>query len=50
MFVYPVNPNANAPDSFRFADVPSQPADIGSSEIGEKREQWIRDWTEVVLW
>ena len=49
MFVYPVNPNANAPDSFRFADVPSQPADIGSSEIGEKREQWIRDWTEVVL-
>ena len=49
MFVYPVNPNANAPDSFRFADVPSQPADIGASEIGEKREQWIRDWTEVVL-
>jgi thiamine transport system substrate-binding protein len=49
MFVYPVNPNASTPDSFRFAEVPSKPSDIGAAEIGEKREQWIQDWTEVVL-
>ena len=49
MFVYPVNSNARIPDSFRFADVPSLPADISAAEIGEKREQWIRDWTRVAL-
>ncbi len=49
MFVYPVNRNASIPDSFRFAEVPSQPSDIGALEIGEKREKWIQDWTEVVL-
>jgi thiamine transport system substrate-binding protein len=49
MFVYPVNRNAAIPDSFRFAEIPSQPADINALEIGEKREQWIQDWTEVVL-
>ena len=49
MFVYPVNPNASTPDFFRFADVPSQPADIDAKEIGEKREEWIRAWTEAVL-
>lgn len=49
MFVYPVNQNAAIPDSFRFAEIPSAPADIGALEIGEKREQWIQAWTEVVL-
>lgn len=49
MFVYPVNPNAATPDFFRFAEVPSAPANIGAQEIGEKREQWIQAWTEVVL-
>ena len=49
MFVYPVNANAQTPDFFRFAEVPTAPADIGAQEIGEKREEWIRAWTEVVL-
>jgi thiamine transport system substrate-binding protein len=49
MFVYPVNRHAATPDSFRFAEIPARPANIGALEIGEKREQWIQDWTEVVL-
>ena len=49
MFVYPVNPDAATPDFFKFADVPSQPANISADEIGKKREAWIDAWTEVVL-
>ena len=49
MFVYPVNENAATPDSFKFAEVPSQPVGISAEEIGEKREQWIQAWTSVVL-
>ena len=49
MFVYPVNRNAQTPDFFRFAEVPTAPANISAAEIGEKREQWIDEWTRVVL-
>ena len=49
MFVYPVNPDAATPDFFRFAEVPSQPANVTADEIGNKRESWIDAWTEVVL-
>lgn len=49
MFVYPVNENANTPDFFKFAEVPSFPADISAEEIAEKRDQWVQDWTRVVL-
>ena len=49
MFVYPVNKNAATPDFFRFAEVPLQPVGISAEEIGEKREQWIQSWTDVVL-
>ena len=49
MFVYPVNRNAQTPDFFRFAEVPTAPAAISPAEIGQKREQWIDAWTRVVL-
>ncbi len=49
MFVYPVNPDAETPDFFKFAEVPAQPAGLTAEEIGEKREEWIEAWTEVVL-
>ena len=49
MFVYPVNPNASTPEEFKFGEVITKSADISAAEIGEKREQWIQDWTEVVL-
>ena len=49
MFVYPVNSQAQLPDFFEFAEVPTLPADIGPDTIDEKRDEWIDAWTEVVL-
>ena len=49
MFVYPVNGEAQTPDFFKFAEVPTLPADIGPAAIDEKRDQWIDAWTKVVL-
>ena len=49
MFVYPVNSQAKLPDFFRFADVPTLPADISPATIDEKREEWIDAWTRVIL-
>ena len=49
MFVYPVNSQAQKPDFFKFAEVPSLPADIDSDTIDANREKWIDAWTKVVL-
>jgi len=49
MFVYPVNSQAQQPDFFKFAEVPTLPADIGPETIDAKRDEWIDAWTKVVL-
>ena len=50
MFVYPVLPSAQLPDEFvAYAEQPENPASLAPALIAEKREQWIRDWTEIVL-
>ena len=49
MFVYPVNSQAQTPDFFEFAEVPTLPADIAPATIDEKRDEWIDAWTKVVL-
>jgi len=49
MFVYPVNSQAEKPDFFKFAEVPTLPADISPETIDAKREQWLDAWTKVVL-
>ena len=49
MFVYPVNTQAETPDFFRFAQVPTAPADIGPATIDAKRDEWIAAWTRTVL-
>ncbi len=50
MFVYPVNINASTPPEFeKYAQVASEPARLDPVLISEKRDQWIRDWTEVML-
>jgi thiamine transport system substrate-binding protein len=49
MFVYPVNPNASLPDEFvRFAQIPSQPAELFPDVIAANREKWIEAWVEAV--
>ena len=49
MFVYPVNSQAQKPDFFKFAEIPTLPADIGPDSIDANREKWIDAWTKVVL-
>lgn len=49
MFVYPVNEDAETPDFFRFAQVPTKPADIAPETIDEKLDEWIDAWTNTVL-
>ena len=49
MFVYPVNSQAEMPDFFKFAEVPTLPADISPETIDAKREEWLDAWTKVVL-
>lgn len=50
MFVYPVNSKATLPAEFvKYAQVASEPASLDPELISEMRDQWIKDWTEVML-
>jgi len=50
MFVFPVRAGVELPDVFvQFAELPPDPLSIPADEIGENREQWIREWTDTVL-
>ena len=50
MFVYPVNPEAILPETFtKYAQAPLQPATLAPDVIANKRDEWIRAWTDVVL-
>jgi thiamine transport system substrate-binding protein len=50
MFVFPVRPDAALPEAFeRWAVVPESPLELPPEEIGENRDRWIREWTEIVL-
>lgn len=50
MFMYPVNQNASLPSEFeKYAQAAENPAVLDPALISEKRDQWINDWTEVML-
>ncbi len=50
MFMYPVNQNASLPSEFeKYAQAADNPAVLDPALISEKRDQWINDWTEVML-
>lgn len=50
MFVYPVYPRVMLPDAFaKYAQAPSQTAQLAPDLIAEKRDAWIQAWTDVVL-
>lgn len=50
MFVYPANPATPLPEVFQqFAEVPAEPATLAPETIEQRREQWIGEWTEIVL-
>jgi thiamine transport system substrate-binding protein len=50
MFVYPANAQAALPDVFtEFAVVPDEPLTLDPATIAERREDWIDEWTSIVL-
>ena len=50
MFMSPVNRDANLPEAFiKFAPAAEQPAALSPDMIAANRDQWIANWTEVVL-
>ena len=50
MFVFPVNRDAALPPVFeKYAAVPPSPLDLSPAEIGANREQWVDEWTRIVL-
>jgi thiamine transport system substrate-binding protein len=50
MFVFPARAGVALPDVFaEFVVRPSDPAELPASEIAEQRDQWIDEWTQIVL-
>jgi thiamine transport system substrate-binding protein len=50
MFVFPVRDGTPLPPVFaEFAEVPADPLTLDVSEIGRNRDEWIDQWTNVVL-
>ncbi len=50
MFVFPVNPLAQMDEAFvKHLQTPQKTAFVSPQEIAEKREQWLKAWTEAVL-
>jgi thiamine transport system substrate-binding protein len=50
MFVFPVHPNAKLPRAFeKFAVVPEHPLDLPPSQIEANRDDWIKEWTDIVV-
>jgi thiamine transport system substrate-binding protein len=50
MFVSPINPAAAVPDVYaKFTAVPPAPLSVTPADIDAHRDEWIKQWTEVVL-
>jgi len=50
MFVFPVNREAKLPPEFvKFAVVPASPLDLPPAEIEANRDDWIKEWTDIVV-
>lgn len=50
MFVFPVNQNAELDEIFtQYLPTQIEPAFVSPVDISEHREEWIQEWTEVVL-
>jgi thiamine transport system substrate-binding protein len=50
MYVYPVLPTAKLPSVFeKYAVPPAHPHSLSASAIGSHRNQWIDEWTRIVL-
>ena len=49
MYMFPVSPSAQIPEDWaKFARQPENPYEVAPTEIADKREQWLTEWTDVV--
>lgn len=50
MFVFPVNRNADLPPEFvEHAVVPEEPLELAPEEIEANRDEWVAEWTRIVV-
>jgi thiamine transport system substrate-binding protein len=50
MFVFPARVDAVLPPEFvKFAIVPARPLELSPAEIETNREQWVDEWTDIVV-
>ena len=50
MFVFPVTRDAQLPAEFeKFAVVPANPLELLPAEIEANRDDWIKEWTDIVI-
>jgi thiamine transport system substrate-binding protein len=50
MWVYPADAAARLPDVFaRFAAIPANPSVLDAALIDSRRDDWTREWTNIVL-
>jgi thiamine transport system substrate-binding protein len=50
MFVFPVNREAALPAMFvKFAAVPESPLELAPEVIEENRDEWVAEWTRIVV-
>jgi len=50
LYMSPVNPQAKLDSTFqKYLAVAEQPANVTPRDIAEKRETWIKTWTETIL-
>jgi len=50
MYVFPVNPAATLDPAFvKYMANPQKPAFVAPADIAQKRETWLKAWTEAVL-
>lgn len=50
MFVFPANADAGLPEVFTdHAIVPEEPLELPASTIAEHRDEWVAEWTNIVL-
>ena len=47
-WMYPVDPQVDTPDSFRFAPEPEHALQLPAAEVRDNRERWVKAWVELV--
>ena len=47
-WMYPVDPNVQTPESFRYAPQPKHSLQLPAAEISKNQERWIKAWVKLV--